>query len=53
MGFSGIELGALAAGPIEDVDHVGLHIDKAELEHGKQAHGPCPYDDRIGLDHIL
>ena len=52
-GLLGIELGALTAGPVENVDHVGLHVDKAELEHGKQAYGPSPYDDRIGLDHIL
>ena len=49
----GIELGALAARPVEDVDHMRLHVDEAELEDGEQAHGACAHDHGIGLDHIL
>jgi hypothetical protein len=49
----GIELGALAAGPIENVDDMGLDIDKAELEHGEQPDRACAYDHGIGLDHFI
>ena len=36
-----IELGALAADLVEDVDEVRLDIEQAELEHGEQAR-PAP-----------
>ena len=32
----GIELGALAAGPVENVDDVAFDVDEAELEHGEK-----------------
>jgi hypothetical protein len=43
----------LAAGPIENVDDMGLDIDKAELEHGEQPDRACAYDHGIGLDHFI
>jgi hypothetical protein len=49
----GIELGALAAGPIENVNHMGLDVDEAELEHGEQPDRACPNDHGIGLDHFI
>ena len=49
----GVELGALAAGSVENVDDVRFDIEKAELEHGKQADGPGANDDGIGLDDQL
>ena len=33
----GIELGALAADLVEDVDEMRLDVEQAELEHGEQA----------------
>ncbi len=48
-----VELGALAARAVENVDDMGLDVDEAELEHGKEAYGPCPYNDGVGLDHVL
>ena len=44
-----IELGALAAGPVENVDQVAFHVEQAELEHGEQADRPCADDQHVGL----
>ena len=33
--FLGIQLGALAAGPIQDVDQMAFKVQQAELENGK------------------
>ena len=33
-----IELGALPARPVENVDHVAFEIEQPELEHGEQPH---------------
>jgi hypothetical protein len=46
----GIELRALPAGLVQNVDDVRLDIDEAELEHGEQADRPRADDHRIGLD---
>ena len=46
----GIELGALAARLVEDVDDVRLDVDEPQLEHGKQADGAGADDHGIGLD---
>ena len=35
-GLLGIELGALPARPVEDVDQMGLEVQKTQLEHGEQ-----------------
>src|SRR5690606_23740325 len=48
-----VEFGALAAWPVEDVDDVALEVEQAELEHGKEAHGPCPDDDDVRCDLFL
>ena len=45
-----IELGALAADLVEDVDQVRLHVEQAELEHREQADRPGADDERVGLD---
>ena len=49
----GIELGALAARPVEDVHHMRLDVEQAELEHGEEADRPCPDDQGISLDHVV
>src|SRR5690606_16308606 len=46
----GIKLGALAADLVENVDDMGLDVEQAEFEHGKQPAWAGPDDDRIGLD---
>ena len=46
----GIELPALAAGLVEDVDEVRLDVDEPQLEHGKEADGAGADDDGIRLD---
>ena len=45
-----IELGALPAGLLQDVDDVRLDVEQAELEHRKQADGPGADDHGVGLD---
>ena len=45
-----IELGALAADLVEDVDQVRLDVEQAELEHREQADGPRADDQHVGLD---
>ena len=49
----GIELDALAAGIAERVDHMGLDLQQAELEHLEQAHRAGAHDDGIGLDRAI
>ena len=46
----GIELGALAADLVEDVDEVRLDVEQAELEYGEQADWPRADDQNVGLD---
>ena len=46
----GIELGALAADLVEDVDEMRLHVEQAELEHREQADRARADDQRVGLD---
>ena len=46
----GIELPALAAGLVEDVDEVRLDVDEAQLENGKEADGAGADDDGIRFD---
>src|SRR5262245_5665608 len=46
----GIELGALAADLVQDVDEMRLHVEEAELEHREQPAGPRPDDEHVGLD---
>src|SRR4029077_3424143 len=46
----GIELRALAADLVEDVDEMRLHVEEAELEYREQAAGPRPDDEHVGLD---
>ncbi len=45
-----IELGALAADLVEDVDHMRLHVEKAQFENGEQSARACANDQHIGLD---
>ena len=45
-----IELGALAADLVEDVDEVRLHVEQAELEHREQADRARADDEHVGLD---
>ena len=45
-----IELGALAADLVEDVDQMHLHVEQAELEHGEQPARARADDQHVGLD---
>ena len=45
-----IELGALPARPVQDVDQVALEIQQPQLEHGEQADGAGADDGDIGFD---
>ncbi len=47
-----IELGALPADLVEDVDEVGLDVEQAKLEHGEQSAGARADDQRISLDRL-
>ena len=42
-----IELGALAARPVQDVDQMAFEIQQPQLEHGEQADGACADDGDI------
>ena len=44
----GIKLGALSAGPVENVDEMGLQLGQAKLEHGEQAHWTRANNDHVG-----
>ena len=45
-----IELGALAADLVEDVDQMRLHVQQAQFEHGKQSAGTRANNQHIGFD---
>ena len=47
-----IELGALAADLVEDVDEMRLHVEKAKLEGGEQTAGAGANNQHIGFDHV-
>ena len=47
-----IQLGALPARPVEDVDQVALQVQQPQLEHGEQADGAGADDHDIGLDRL-
>ena len=49
-GLLGIELGALAADLVENIDEVRLDIEQTELEHGKKANWPCSDDENVSFD---
>jgi hypothetical protein len=49
-GFVGAQLGRLAAGEGQCVDHVGLDLQQAQLEHLKQADRAGADDNRIGFN---
>ncbi len=51
--FLGVKLGALAARPIENVDHMRLDVDETKLEHGEETHWACANDHGIGLDQFF
>ena len=44
----GIKLGALAARPVENIDHVRLELGEAELKYGEKADWPRPNNNDIG-----
>ena len=46
--FLGVELGALAARPVENIDQVRLELGEPKLEHGEQAHRARANNDDIG-----
>ena len=48
----GIELGALAARPVEVVDQVALDVEQAGLEHREQADRPGADDHHIGPNRV-
>ena len=48
--FFRIELGALAARPVEDVDQMAFEIEQPQLEHGEQADGAGADNDDVGFD---
>ena len=45
----GVELGALAAELVENVDDMRLHVQEAQFENGEQAARPCANDQHIGF----
>ena len=47
-----IKLGALAADLVENIDHVRLHIEQAELKYCEQPAGPPTNDEDVGLDNF-
>src|SRR6185436_7420961 len=46
----GIELGALAADLVEDVDEMRLDVEQAELEHGEEPHRPRADNENVGFN---
>ncbi len=48
----GIELGALSADLVEDVDNVSLDVEQAEFEHCEKTAGAGAYDKYVSLDGI-
>ena len=47
--FFGVEFGALAARLIQNIDQMGLHIEKAEFEHREKPDWPRADDNHIRL----
>src|SRR6185295_19183005 len=47
-----IELGALAANLVENVDEVRLHVEQAELEYREQADRAGADNESVGLDRL-
>src|SRR5262249_17467238 len=45
-----IELGALAAGPVQNVDQMALQVEKPQFENGEQPDGACAYDYHIRVE---
>src|SRR6516225_11441896 len=45
-----IELGALPADLVKDVDDMRLHVEQAELEYGEQPARSRANDENVGLD---
>ena len=48
-----IELGALAADLVEDVDQMRLHVEQAQFEHGEQSAGARANNQHIGFDRFV
>src|SRR3984893_16943515 len=48
--FLWIELGALAADLVENIDQMRLHSEQSQSENGKQPTGPCANNQHIGFD---
>src|SRR5262249_24297282 len=48
--FLRIELGALTARTIENVDEMGFEIEQAQFEHGEHADRTCADDDHVGFN---
>jgi hypothetical protein len=48
----GIELGALPADLLKDVDEMGLHVEQAEFEHGKETARAGANDEYVSFDGI-
>src|SRR5487761_1102103 len=46
----GIQLGALTTDLVENVDQVGLHVEQAKFEYGKQADRASTNNDDVGID---
>ena len=46
-GFFRIKLGALAAGPVENVDDMTLDVEQAQLEYREQPAGTAADDDGV------
>ena len=47
-GFLGIKLGALAARPVEDIDHMRFQLGEAKLKHREEADRPRANNNDIG-----
>jgi hypothetical protein len=45
-----VELGALAADLVEDIDQMRLHVEQAQFEHGEQSAGARANNQHIGFD---
>jgi hypothetical protein len=47
-GLLGVELGALAARPVENIDHMRFQLGEAKLKNGKEADRPRTNNNDIG-----
>jgi len=50
--FFRIQLRALAAEFVEDVDQMHLHVEQAEFKHGEQATGAGTNNQDVGFDRV-